>query len=462
MSSPSDYSSDYSDDERRSASTHTHATSPSPQDAQHQHRRRPSSPSRGASDKRRMAIVEMDVNAPHVRHPSLRRRPSRHDSEEPPPGSPKLAARRGQALAGLALVAPPDFSPTKYLDMEPPMSAPVPVHHERAPSEIEPSISGSSASAHGHSHHHRTQSEAVAAERKRSIRRKRSRDVGIVGVSPEKAVAHLSSHPHARPGTDVLGPGTQPTMPLGLAPPVFQTPHSRSPSPGVMLHSDASSTSMSSFGAPCPPSLGTATGLAAADADATPTKRRAAAGPLTPDIGEGKAVGAPVAGPVVVGLGIQEPWLAPGLSRGSSQHPYQNAAASAPGASSSHTSVSHYTSSSSSYYASPLPSPPAMAAVSSPYLNYQPGVHATAGPLPPPPRAIFEIAAGTPPPPRPPRLHSPPPTRSPAGIAQELEKAQPSSLLPVQATAPPLQRGFSDFSIVAMSDSSDGESALAR
>ncbi|KAH6915439.1 hypothetical protein BKA70DRAFT_1258939 [Coprinopsis sp. MPI-PUGE-AT-0042] len=42
------------------------------------------------------------------------------------------------------------------------------------------------------------------------------------------------------------------------------------------------------------------------------------------------------------------------------------------------------------------------------YLVYQPGLHATAGPLPPPPRATFaSMALSTPPPPRPPRLHSP-------------------------------------------------------
>ncbi|KAJ6627550.1 hypothetical protein B0H10DRAFT_2210457 [Mycena sp. CBHHK59/15] len=53
---------------------------------------------------------------------------------------------------------------------------------------------------------------------------------------------------------------------------------------------------------------------------------------------------------------------------------------------------------------------PAQAPLSS-YLHYQPGVHATAGPLPPPPRAIFSIDASSPPPPRPPRLHSPPSRR---------------------------------------------------
>ncbi|KAK2466459.1 hypothetical protein APHAL10511_002101 [Amanita phalloides] len=43
------------------------------------------------------------------------------------------------------------------------------------------------------------------------------------------------------------------------------------------------------------------------------------------------------------------------------------------------------------------------------YLNYQPGLHATAGPLPPPPRATFAIDSSHPPPPRPPRMQTPNP-----------------------------------------------------
>jgi hypothetical protein len=40
------------------------------------------------------------------------------------------------------------------------------------------------------------------------------------------------------------------------------------------------------------------------------------------------------------------------------------------------------------------------------------GLHATAGPLPPPPRATFNIPVSSTPPPRPPRLHSPVPPSS--------------------------------------------------
>lgn len=47
------------------------------------------------------------------------------------------------------------------------------------------------------------------------------------------------------------------------------------------------------------------------------------------------------------------------------------------------------------------------------YLYYQPGVHSKAGPLPPPPRAMFDIDFTAPPPPRPPRRCSPSPLTSP-------------------------------------------------
>lgn len=46
------------------------------------------------------------------------------------------------------------------------------------------------------------------------------------------------------------------------------------------------------------------------------------------------------------------------------------------------------------------------------YLYYQPGVHSKAGPLPPPPRAMFDMDFNAPPPPRPPRLRSPSPLTS--------------------------------------------------
>nr|GAT53889.1 predicted protein [Mycena chlorophos] len=85
----------------------------------------------------------------------------------------------------------------------------------------------------------------------------------------------------------------------------------------------------------------------------------------TPELGQAKDIHVPVAAPVVVDLGL-EPSLSPTMARDYSA-----------------------------------------------YLNYEPGVHSTAGPLPAPPRAAFTStsSSSTPPPPRPPRLHSPPPNR---------------------------------------------------
>lgn len=78
-------------------------------------------------------------------------------------------------------------------------------------------------------------------------------------------------------------------------------------------------------------------------------------------------------------------------------------------------------STSSSSYSNPSPtlgadrSIPSMSFSSadpSSYLYYEPGRHSKAGPLPPPPRAMFNIDASSAPPPRPPRMRSPSPIRS--------------------------------------------------
>ncbi|KAF7301513.1 hypothetical protein MIND_00716700 [Mycena indigotica] len=88
----------------------------------------------------------------------------------------------------------------------------------------------------------------------------------------------------------------------------------------------------------------------------------------TPELGQSKKIDAPVAPPVVVDLGL-DPSLSPSIARDYSA-----------------------------------------------YLKYEPGLHSTAGPLPPPPRTTFAINPSTPPPPRPPRLHSPPPTNRKDGL----------------------------------------------
>lgn len=66
------------------------------------------------------------------------------------------------------------------------------------------------------------------------------------------------------------------------------------------------------------------------------------------------------------------------------------------------------------------------------------GIHATAGPLPPPPRAAFNIDVNTPPPPRPPRLNSPNPTRARGDIEAVKQALQlPPSVSAVLASRSP-------------------------
>ncbi|KAI0291734.1 hypothetical protein BC826DRAFT_1105862 [Russula brevipes] len=95
--------------------------------------------------------------------------------------------------------------------------------------------------------------------------------------------------------------------------------------------------------------------------------------------------------------------------------------------------------------ASPAAAPSTSTAPPS-YLYYQPGVHSKAGPLPPPPRAMFDIDFKAPPPPRPPRLRSPSPLtsqKSPGAavttsVTVRLDpKASTTSIHQVQINPPP-------------------------
>jgi len=72
------------------------------------------------------------------------------------------------------------------------------------------------------------------------------------------------------------------------------------------------------------------------------------------------------------------------------------------------------------------------------YVNYEPGVHSTAGPLPPPPRLPgFQgnsIATISPPPPRPPRLNSPMPLRN-TPQSENIEAVKQALQLPSSVSA---------------------------
>ncbi|EIW76094.1 hypothetical protein CONPUDRAFT_110749 [Coniophora puteana RWD-64-598 SS2] len=344
----------------RDLSTRTNTTSTSPTENEQQHRparRRPSVPSIGNIDRRRLQVVELDSAESEHAQPSKPEAPE-HSLPSAVSDSPSnsIRTRRGLEgrLAGLALVAPPDASPKTYTNLTPPLTAPVePVHKANTTDS-----------------HHRSASEVVSLgkERGQHVRRKSSRDVAIVGTeSSSSSRSKRDDHDTEKRSSSTAG---------GLRPPVFQMPQSRSPSPGAS--GDDSETARSSY-----------TGRSKTGARqslVSPIKELPeTSSPLrTPAIGESKDIADRVSGPVVVDLAAQ--------SQSSS------ASSALPGSLSPH---SQSTSPPSSSHASASPTTP------SPYLYYQPGVHARAGPLPPPPMAILNIDPKLPPPPRPPRLNSP-------------------------------------------------------
>ncbi|KAI0829395.1 hypothetical protein BC628DRAFT_1337370 [Trametes gibbosa] len=345
------------------------------------HSRRPSVPSEGGADRRRLAIVEMDTPAAER---SMGRKRSRglertsSNTNMSGTGS-TLFSRRGVHIGGLALVAPADASPSTYTDLTPPSTAPVGTERGAYPPP--------SASSHYHAHA-RSASEAVdAGGRARRLHHKSSRDVGIVGLSS------------ASTASDSLGPASPTSDDYhayvhheGLGVPLFQTPaksHLSDTSTASPYHRSPTQTLLST------PIFGMNDGL------------------VTPGIGEYKDIQQPVVGPVIVGL---SPEMMHRTQRPASAAPYPTSHAS--------SSVQSPTSR----------SPPYQPSSSSQYLHYQPGVHATAGPLPPPPRSIFDTGA----PPRPPRFHTPVPTNTRREIEAIKEKLQlPQSVSAVLAARTP-------------------------
>ncbi|KAI9001148.1 hypothetical protein BD414DRAFT_532925 [Trametes punicea] len=392
------------------------------------HSRRPSVPTEGGADRRRVAIVEMDSTiAPlSIAHKRSRGFDSKSFSSNEPatstmsPGG-TLYARRGMHIGGLALVAPPDASPKTYTNLTPPPTAPA-----TADRAFHPPLAASSLYHHHHAHA-RSASEAVnsgSGSRHRGLHHKSSRDVGIVGLSS------------ASTASDSLGPASPTSDDYhtyvqheGLGVPLFQTPaKSRSPSPGGGTTPDLSDTSSASAHHRSPgqrllstPIFGMEDGI------------------VTPGIGECKDIQQPVVGPVIVGLSpelIHRTTTAAAMAT-QQQEVQQRADASAASQQHAHTpqptppSVQSPASQfKSPLYQAPSSSPSSSLSPSSPYLHYKPGVHATAGPLPPPPRSIFETAKAAAPP-RPPRFHTP----VPPGTRREIEAIKEKLQLPQSVSA---------------------------
>ncbi|KAF9468874.1 hypothetical protein BDZ94DRAFT_1152647 [Collybia nuda] len=333
--SPSDYSSDERETRRMKESDSAV-------------RRRPSLPSDGGSDRRRLAIVQMEAVAEGTSQPSAEKLRE----------SGSIRSRRGLAsnLAGLALVAPPDAAVKSYTQLTPPSTAPITgetSYTRDAPSSI----------SHSERGHSRSASEVVDSKKKSP------RDVGIVGTGRNSPIINLPKQFNIAKDRGTV-----------LQPPIFQQPVSRSPSPNA---ASVASDHAHDFLSPI---------------QARPPLNRRSTEQLivTPEIGEEKAVDTRVAGPVVVSLESTKSLQVRKTSRKASPTP-QIMMQQVPVAAFPVTGTSSY-------------------------LNYQPGVHATAGPLPPPPRAMFNIDTNSPAPPRPPRLNSPNPIR-PRGDIEAVKQA---------------------------------------
>ncbi|KAH9062216.1 hypothetical protein EDB87DRAFT_1682216 [Lactarius vividus] len=186
-----------------------------------------------------------------------------------------------------------------------------------------------------------------------------SRDIGIVGTRRE-SVRKLARHSQDAPSD--------------LKPPIFQTPTARSPSPQISVSADTSESDSSAQHIPSDVSY------------APPAAMSASVEPMHS------------VSPVMNGLtGYTQPRSVPSLITSSSRHQGISTPEQGQASPSSATSMSVAPSS---------------------YLFYQPGLHSKAGPLPPPPRAMFDIDFSAPPPPRPPRLRSPSPLTSKRGSGE--------------------------------------------
>ncbi|TFK43224.1 hypothetical protein BDQ12DRAFT_674605 [Crucibulum laeve] len=341
MSSASTSSSDYSSESDVTGPSVHDTTSETSSMAT----RRSRVPSQGGSDRRRVAIVQMESST------------SASDSSH----SSALRTRRGvrSNLEGLALVAPPDAAPRTYKHLTPPPTAPLTGESKTPTDSRERDEKG----------HGRSASEIVPSK-KRS-----PRDVGIVGTASQAL-----REPKIQSYVDNKG----------LQPPVFQkASQSRSPSPTYSASSD-----QSEYGR----------GLL------SPMSTRSVDTPMiTPEIGQSKQIDVPVAAPVVVDL-----------SSSSVLQPKKSMSATPSRKNTAPTTIMQAVTS------SPFPAPGPK-----PYLHYQPGLHAIAGPLPPPPRLNIELDTHQPPPPRPPRVHSPPPTR----VRGDLEAVKQALQLPPSVSA---------------------------
>ncbi|KAI5125041.1 hypothetical protein M0805_007465 [Coniferiporia weirii] len=420
-------------------SDHTSSVDPRAPPAAHQ--RRLSSRSRGGSDKRRVAIVQLEMDpalsdgddreprdaAPKPSRPGSSSSSSPFSSDtghvhvhtSPAHSIPRnaptafpantLLSRRG-ILGTFALVAPPDASPSAYTNLTPPLSAPA-IDSRSAQQQLARNESAGSSTSSSSGRHHRSQSDAVASSSVDNPRaghrlRKGSRDIGIVGMST------ATSPTTGQTKMDVRVDETKSRFDVVQAQvsPIFQTP---SLSKTSLLSSDsAPSTELN---------LRTMTSKDTKPCSQSPLDDH----PILSTRDESIS-------PVIIGVNSAQKWQAPSMA--------------------STTYSSYSTSSSTSTPPSPSHSVTSPQAVPNAYLYYQPGIHATAGPLPPPPRQIYPPLRGEQPPPRPPRLHTPAPN-SPllvkkfSGVSITQTMGQPSPAITPSTTSSTLVSSQSEDSM---------------
>lgn len=301
--------------------------------------RRQSIPSEGSADRRRIAIVEMSTHVDEYPKSDL------YASTSP---SSDLYPQRGREtqLGSLALVAPPDASP-RTLGFTHSLTSPVQT----------PSIQSQPFSSPTPPHVRSLPETVRVSGRDTRHFRKSSREVAVVGTMS------LSTKPSDQ--------GFSSLATEALKPPLFQTPRSRSPSPGTPEASDSGSST-------APPKsrqrkdalFPSVSPIKELKETLSPPASPMPAPVVMPRIGESKSTDNCVASPVIVNI-------LPELSTPVNGKHIMN-----------------------------LSPKTSTATPATPYLHYQPGLHAKAGPLPPPPMSVFSIDPSAPPPPRPPR-HQP-------------------------------------------------------
>jgi hypothetical protein len=154
--------------------------------------RRTGTLSEGGTDRRRLAIVQMDCAVGDISQSGSAVNFYTGDFS-----SSSVRSRRGLGRLGdLALVAPPDASPRSYAYMTPPSTAPA-----TADRMLQPEFPVQPSSAHQRSH-----SDAVGYTHPTRHLHKSSRDVGIVGMGPndqskeqKQATSYIDNPPLTAP-----------------------------------------------------------------------------------------------------------------------------------------------------------------------------------------------------------------------------------------------------------------------